>query len=109
MASVFSKRFLVQKGLSGAGASVTVPAGHTYIIKQLTVYGNATIADINAFLEDDATGAALFDGLIPAGKNGWAGFYGAIVCEAGDAFHFNVTSTAGDAADVFASGYDLTS
>lgn len=107
MTAIFSKRFLIAPGLLGASSTVTVPAGHVYVVKQLTVYANAALGDINAFFEDVATTAALFDGLIPGGKNGWAGFYGALVFEAGDAFLWHVTSSFGETADCFASGYDL--
>lgn len=107
MAPIFSTRFLVKQGLLGTSTMITVPPGYVYIVKQLTAYGNALAGDINAFLEDGGSGAALWDGLIPAGHNGWTGFYGALVFEAGDSFYFRVTSTLGDTADVSAAGYAL--
>lgn len=106
---VYSMRFIVDPGLSGLGTLVTVPAGYVYVVKQVTVYGDAALTDINGFFEDAGSGAALFDGLIPSGSNGWAGFYGQLVFNAGDSFQFNVVTGLGQSADCGAFGYGLTS
>jgi hypothetical protein len=98
----------VQRGLSGTGASVTVPVGHVYIVKQLTMYMNSTLGDIDAVFQDAVSGAALFHGAVSTGGGAWFGFYGALVFEAGDEMRFVVASTFSESADVSASGYDLT-
>ncbi len=104
---VYSTRFIAQAGLSGTGASVTVPAGHVYVVKQLTIYSSPLLAVLTAFFEDDATGAALFANRFTIGASGSVFFYGAIVFEPGQGFHFQVNAGIGDAADVYAGGYDL--
>jgi hypothetical protein len=65
-----------------------------YIVKQLTMYGS---------------GAALFATRYTISQGGWVGLYGALVFEAGDSFNFFVDNSFGEGADVFASGYDLSS
>jgi hypothetical protein len=109
MAVLYSRRFLAQAGLSGTGGSVTVPAGRVYIVKQLTVYSSPLLGVCTVFFEDDSTGAALFANRFTIGASGSVFFYGAMVFEAGQGFHYQVNSTGIDAADVFASGYDLSS
>lgn len=108
MTQLYSKRFLAQQGLSGTGSSIVVPAGRRYIVKQVTIYCSSTVAYIRAFFEDDSSGAALFTGQVTAGNIEWFGFYGAIVFEEGEGFHFQVDSPGGvESADVYAGGYDL--
>lgn len=106
MARLFSKRWIAQAGLAGTGGSVTVPAGHVYVVKQVTIY-SSPIALLRAFFEDDSSGGALFSATFSAGAGGWQGFYGALVFEEGQGFHFQVNATLLDAADVYAGGYDL--
>lgn len=108
MAPVFSERFFVQKGLSGTSSAVIVPAGYTFIVKQITLYMSSTLATIDAFLEDAGSGAALFHGGVSAGGGAWFGFYGALVFAAGESFQFNVVTSLGESADVYAGGYRLT-
>jgi hypothetical protein len=105
--SVFSTRFLAQAGLAGTGVSVLVPAGHVYIVKQVTMYASPSIGPIRMFLEDDTTGAALFSAATQAGTPGWFGLYGALVFEPGQGFHFQIDAFPTDAADVYCGGYDL--
>jgi hypothetical protein len=105
--SIFSTRFLAQQGLAGTGASITVPAGHVYIVKQVTLYSNPLLGQVHAFFEDDTSGAALFSAGWNPGTPAWFGLYGALVFEEGQGFHFQVDVTAGDACDVYAGGYDL--
>jgi hypothetical protein len=88
---------------------VTVPAGHVYVVKQITIYSSPLLSFLAAFFEDDTTGGALFASRFLADAGGWVGFYGALVFEAGQGFHFQVDSTAGEHADVYCGGYDLTS
>lgn len=107
MASIYSKRFLVAHGLAGTTATITVPTGHVYIVKQLTIWMNSTAGSIDAYFHDAGSGAALFHGGVAGGGAAWFGFYGALVFEAGDSFNWEVIETLGEAADVFASGYDL--
>jgi hypothetical protein len=102
----YSKRFLVRAGLSGNSESVTVPDGRVYVIKQITFYANV-ISPTAAFLEDDVSGAALFSARFTGDLGGWQGFYGALVFEPGDGFHFTVDTGPLDAVDCFCSGYDL--
>ncbi len=105
---LYSVRFLSQQGLSGTGASVTVPAGHVYIVKQVTIYMDPSFGILRAYFQDDTSGAALFSGAQSPGNPEWFGFYGALCFPAGTGFHFQVTGTIGDSADVYAGGYDLT-
>lgn len=108
MATVFSRRFFAQQGLSGSSSSMIVPAGHVWIVKQVTIYMSSSAANITTFFEDESSGAALFSAGVDLQHPGWFGFYGAIVFEAGDGFHFRVNqSPATDGADVYAGGYDL--
>lgn len=104
---LFSRRFIAAAGLSGTGPSVTVPAGHVYVVKQVTIYATPLLALTSAFFEDDTTGAALFQGRFTLNAGGWVGFYGALVFEAGQGFHFQVNNALGEQADVYAGGYDL--
>lgn len=105
---LYSVRFLAAQGLSGTGPSVTVPAGHVYVVKQVTMYASPLISVTSVFFEDDSTGAALFASRFNASAGGWAGLYGALVFQAGEGFHFQVDNSAGEPADVYAGGYDLT-
>lgn len=86
-----------------------VPAGHVYVVKQVTMYSTPVIGQLAAFFEDDTSGAALFASRFQIDAGGWVGFYGALTFEAGQGFHFQVDSTAGERADVYAGGYDLLS
>ena len=105
---LYSVRFLAQQGLSGTGASITVPVGHVYVVKQITTYMDPALGQVRCFFQDDSSGAALFSTGANVGAPFWGGFYGAIVFEAGQGFHFQVDATLTDAADVYAGGYDLT-
>jgi hypothetical protein len=105
---VYSTRFLAQQGLSGTGPSITVPAGHVYVIKQVTFFMSALLGQMHAFLEDDASGAALFAGAVNPGTPEWFGFFGSLTFLPGDGFHFQVDAVPTDAADVYCGGYDLT-
>jgi hypothetical protein len=107
MAQLFSKRFIAVQGLSGTGASITVPAGRVYIVKQVVIYSDPTFGILRTFFEDDSSGAALFTSQTTPGNPLWSGFYGALVFEAGQGMHFQVSGTLGDSADVYAGGYDL--
>lgn len=106
---VFSKRFITKQGLSGSSSSVTVPLDEVYVIKQLTLYTSPSFGIVRGFFMDDATNAALFSAAAAINAPGWFGFYGALVFEPGTSFHWHVDSTLGDAADVYAGGYALTS
>lgn len=83
-----------------------MPAGFVYVVKQVTIY-SSPLGLLRAFFEDDHSGGALFSATFTGGSGGWQGFYGALVFEAGDAFHFQVNATLTDAADVYAGGYAL--
>jgi hypothetical protein len=104
---LYSRRFLAHSGLSGTGPSVTVPAGHVYVVKQLTGYIDPSFGILRCYFQDGASGAALFSFGQSPGNPEWFGFYGALVFEAGDSFHWQVTGTIGDSADLYAGGYDL--
>jgi hypothetical protein len=106
--SVYSRRFQSHQGLQGTGPSTLVPAGHVYVVKQVTFYCSALLGQVHMFLQDDASGAALFAAAVNPGTPEWFGFYGAIVFEPGDAFHFQIDVTLSDSADAYAGGYDLT-
>lgn len=107
MRQLYSKRFIAQQGLTGTGASVTVPAGHVYVVKQVTIYASPILGVTRVFFEDDTSGAALFSSQFHIDAGGWVGLYGALVFESGDGFHFQVDSSSGEKADVYAGGYDL--
>lgn len=105
---LYSVRFLAIQNLSGTSSSVTVPTGHRYVVRQITFYCNPTFGAGRYFFEDDTSGAALFsDGTNP-GTPKWSGFFGALVFDEGQAFHFHAAMTLSDAVDVYAGGYDLT-
>lgn len=106
-APVYSTRFQVIAGLGGTGPSITVPLGHTYVVKQLTAYASPVLGQTNVFFEDDDTGAALFRAGFQITLGGWAGFFGSIVFKEGQGFHFQVDNPSGELADVGAFGYDL--
>lgn len=109
MAQLYSRRFIAVQGLSGTGASITVPAGRVYIVKQVTIYSDPTFGILRSFFQDDSSGAALFTSQTNIGTPLWSGFYGHLVFEAGQGFHFQVSGSLGDSADVYAGGYDLSS
>jgi hypothetical protein len=107
MASVFSKPFIVAQGVSGVTSTVTVPAGHTYVVKQLTCYSNP-LSPLTAFFESTTMGTpAIFFAGFPGAAAAWFGFYGAIAFEEGQSFRWAVNAGIGDGADVYAGGYDL--
>jgi hypothetical protein len=105
---VFSRRFYAAQGLNGSGPSTIVPSGHVYVVKQVTFYMNSSASTITAFLEDEATNAALFSGQVAVGAGAWFGFFGSLVFGPGEGFHAKVDAGAFDAADVYIGGYDLT-
>ena len=107
MATVFSRRFIAQQGLTGTGSSITVPAGRVYIVKQVTMYGTPLIGQTACFFQDDTSGAALVSIRFNIDAGGSFFFYGALVFEPGQGFHFQVDNTAGEKCDVYAGGYDL--
>lgn len=107
MAQIYSKPFVVQKGLSGAGSSVVVPAGRVYIVKEVTIYASPLLGLTTIFLEHEPTGAALIAQDASLTSSLWFGFFGSLVFDAGEGFHFQVNSSFGEAADVSAHGYDL--
>lgn len=102
----YSKRFIAIQGLSGRSSSVVVPAGRVYVVRQVTMYASV-LANVAGFFEDDDSGAALFAGRWTAAEGGWFGFYGQLVFEPGQGFHFQVNATLLDSADVYCGGYDL--
>lgn len=104
---LYSKRFDIQAGLAGTSPSITVPAGHVYVVKQITFYMNPSLGQARAFFEDDGSGVALFSDGTNIGTPLWAGFYGAMVFEEGEAFHFHTAVTPGDGVDCYVGGYDL--
>jgi hypothetical protein len=107
MTTLYSTRFIAAQGLSGTGASVTVPTGRVYIVKQVTIYMDPAFGVTRAFFQDDTSGAALFTGQQTIGNPEWFGLYGALVFREGEGFHFQVDASPGDGADVYAGGYDL--
>jgi hypothetical protein len=105
--SVFSRGFQTIKGLTGTGPSIIVPAGHVYIVKQVTIYSSPILGLLTCFLEDEATGAALIAQDASISSALWFGFYGGLVFPEGGGWHFQVDNSFGEAADVSVSGYDL--
>lgn len=82
--------------------------GFVYVVKQVTMYCDPTLSTPRYFFEDDTSGAALFADATNPGQPKWSGFYGALVFEAGQGFHFQVSSSTLETADVYAGGYVLT-
>lgn len=85
-----------------------MPDGVVYVVKQVTLYASPVLAQTSVFLEDETSGAALFSGRFVIDEAGWVGFYGALVFEPGQGFHFQVDSAVGEGADCYAGGYVLT-
>lgn len=106
--NVYSRRFIALQGLAGTSSSVKVPDGEVWVIKQLTAYMNPLLAVSRAFFQDDDSGAALWSAGTTAQNPGWFGFYGALVFEPGEGFHWHADVTFPDAVDVYAGGYTLT-
>lgn len=73
----------------------------------MTAYGASTAVDINVFLHDYASGAALWRHNIPGGSANWGDFEGRLVFQGGDAFQLLVDAAPIDSADISVSGYDL--
>lgn len=107
MSLIYSKRFVAVQGLSGTGASVICPAGRVYIVKQLTIYASPLLGLTTVFFEDDASGAALWAQDATIGSPVSGTFFGSFVFTAGEGFHYQVDNGFGEAADVYAGGYDL--
>lgn len=105
--TLYSKRFFSAAGVTGTSSSVIVPAGHVYVVKQVTLYMDPQFGQCRAFFEDDVGGGALFSGATNIGTPAWFGFYGALVFEPGDGFHFQVNVSPTDGCDCYAGGYDL--
>lgn len=108
MSRVFSASFITQQGLNGNSSTVTVPAGHTYVIKQLTWYSNPLLTPTRGFFRDLGSGATFFSCATVTGTPAWFGFYGALVFPEGSSFRWEVSAALTDGADVYAGGYDLT-
>lgn len=68
---------------------------------------DAVLATMTTFLEDEPSGAALFESQVTALSSAFTNYYGAIVFEEGTGFHVQVDAGLGEAADVSVSGYDL--
>lgn len=109
MALPFSVPFIKVQGLTGSSPTVVVPSGHVYVVKQLTLYANPTLAPARGFFRDLGSGATLFSAGTQAGTPGWFGFFGSLTFVAGESFRWEAGVTLGDAVDVYAGGYDLTS
>ena len=104
---IYSTRFICLQGVTGNSGTVTVPVGKVYIVKQLTFYSNPLLAPARGFFVDEQSGAALFGAATNAGTPAWFGFYGQLVFEAGQGFHWHAEVSIGDAIDVGAFGYVL--
>jgi hypothetical protein len=105
---VFSRRFIAVQGLHTSTTPIVVPAGHVYVIKQLTMYANPLVQPARGFFRDVGSGAALFSAGTNAGTPGWFGFFGSLAFEPGDSFQWHAEVGIGDDIDVYAGGYDLT-
>jgi len=105
--AIYSAGWIYQQGLNGSSATITVPDGHVYVVKQLTFYANPLLSPARGFFRDLLTGATLFSAAAQTGTPSWFGFYGALVMGAGSMFRWEVSATATDGADVYAGGYDL--
>lgn len=105
---VYSTQFYAAKGLVGDGSLITVPPGHTYVVKQLTFYSNPTFGVCRGFFKDDDSGADLFSCAATSGAPGWFGFFGTLVFGPGQSFFWHVDRFGSDDADVSAHGFDLT-
>jgi hypothetical protein len=106
---VYSQRFIVDAGVTGTGRSITVPAGHVYLVRFVSIYCNAPGGVSTVFFEDEPTGAALLFASSADSNPIHMAQDCRFVFEAGQGFHFQVNNEVGftNAADVCASGYDL--
>lgn len=105
--NVYSRPFFASSGIRGTGSSVTVPLGHVYVVKQLTVYASP-LAVTTVFFEHEPSGAALFSTRFTLEASGSVFFYGALAFLPGEGFHFQVnTDLLEGGADCYAGGYDL--
>ncbi len=107
MANVFSKRFFAHQGVNGSLPTLVVPAGHVYVVKQVTFYGNPALGQMHGFFHDVGSGAALFAVAWSMGQPEWFGFFGSLVFEEGDSMNVSVSSIGTDGADAYVGGYDL--
>lgn len=105
---VYSTHFYSAQGLSGAGTTITVPANHVYVVKQLTFYSDPTLGTCRGFFRDLGSGATLFAGAAKIVTPTWEGFFGTLVFEPGEQFRWEVSAFPTDGADVSISGFDLT-
>lgn len=106
-ARLYSTRFISTQGLDGSGADVVVPVGHVYVVKQLTFYTDPVFGSVFGRFKDQTTGATLFACGAPDLAPAWFGFYGTLTFLEGQSFHWEVSASISDAADVGAFGYDL--
>lgn len=104
---VFSKRFIVQSGLRGIAGPVVVPLGHTYVVKQLAVFADPTLGDLDAFFHHTLSGAALWWVHAPMMTRTKEALFGSFVFAETEELDFSVSCIIGDGADVYAGGFDL--
>lgn len=108
--TIYSRSFIAQAGLTGRGASVIVPAGFVYVVKDVTVYAGRSAVPIDVFFEHEPSGAALLHTVNGIGGGIDTQWAVGLVFEAGEGFHFQVDNPLGtEHADVSAAGFALTS
>jgi hypothetical protein len=107
MAPLYSTSFLNLHNLSGVSAPITVPAGHRYIVRQLTAYASPGFASVYAYFRNLTHGNVLYSVGWAPGQVEWFGFYGALVFQAGESFRWETQSVGPETADLYAGGYDL--
>lgn len=93
----------------GTGPSVTVPPGHVYIVRTITVYVTTPLLNIDTFFEDDTSGLAFGHWQASAGNDTNVQLETRLVFEEGQGFHFQVDTAGTSGADCSAHGYDLIS
>ena len=89
---------------------VVVPTGHVYVVKTLACFAAPLVGEIRILFRSTSSGATIWHQRIGEFETDSRQLVGChLAFEEGEGFNFQVICTAPDAADVFASGFDLTS
>lgn len=104
---VYSRPFISLKGLKG-DASVTVPAGHVWVVRAITIYAHTILDTISAAFKDfDQDSVVFYADWSPGQRNSvYADVHMAF--DSFTSFGFAIgADVLSDGADVYCGGYDL--
>ena len=107
-APVYSRPFIRTKGLAGDGDLVVVPAGYVYVVKFLSVYGNAGLDHLDIAFKHASTDQILWFQHIGLEERDSRQLACTFAFFNTESFRFVVGSDHRASADVFAGGYQLT-